>query len=185
MYAYVYWHWPSPQAPREVYERFLIGFHESLGAGGSEGFFGSRVLRLAERPWSDPIECYEDWYYLASFAALERLNDAAVEGARRLSHDRVAAVARDAGAAGVFKLLHGRATAPGAPLQYWLNKPAGEPLDAFLADLGTIEGIVAVWQRQLVLGPGKEFCIFASKPLQFPFTWQSTNRTPDLLWSAE
>ncbi len=185
MYAYVYWHWPQPQAPREGYERFLLGFHESLAAAAPEGYYGSRVLRQAERPWGDAVECYEDWYYLSSFAALERLNDAAVEGARRLSHDRVAAVARDAGAAGLMKLLHGRATSPGALLQYWVSRPAGVPLDAFLADLATLEGISAVWQRQLVLGPGKEFCIFATQPLKLPFTWQSTSHTPELLWSGE
>jgi len=91
------------------------------------------------------------------FAALGALNEAAVTGSRRDPHDAVGR--RAAGGVGGVYLRLASATAA-VDRVAWCAKPAGEPYAAFLGRLPAAE----VWQRQMVLGPTPEFCIFGAAP---------------------
>ena len=86
------------------------------------------------------------------------LNDAAVSGRRRAPHDLAAAHAA-AGAGGVYRLVSGEAASIRAPFAAWVTKPRGTSHEDFARELAGLGG--AVWQRQLVLGPGSEFCLLA------------------------
>ena len=94
MLAYVFWHRPAGGADPEAYEARLAAFHVALAADPPDGFTASAALRVREAPWlpgSGPA--YEDWYAVAGWDALGRLNDAAVRGPRARPHDEVAAEA--------------------------------------------------------------------------------------------
>ena len=90
----------------------------------AQGFHGSAALRVREAPWlpgSGPA--YEDWYAVEDWAALGRLNEAAVRGARAEPHDAVAARA-GAGAGAVYGLVSGPPVLA-ARRASWLAKPPG------------------------------------------------------------
>lgn len=159
MLAYLFWHWPVSTIDRGEYEEKLAAFHQMLGRQ-------SAVFRFDDLPWaSQPT--YEDWYLVDDFADLGRLNDDAVSGARRQPHDVVAVLA-DNGTGGLYKVVGqpgeiGRFTA-------WFGKPSGMKY----ADLfSRLESALAgqryqLWQRQMTLGPAKEFCLRSDVELQLP-----------------
>lgn len=153
MLAYVFWHWPSPGVEHDRYAERLVAFHRALRGGPPPGFRGSRVLAIDGAPWAPGSPAYEDWYLLDDFAALGALNEAAITAARQAPHDAVARLA-GGGAGGVYRRLRPGGAVPGEVR--WLSKPAGEPYATFLARLPPTE----CWQRQLVLGPAPEFCVF-------------------------
>ena len=92
----------------------------SAPAAGLHGLGGARV---AEAPWLEGSgPAYEDWYALADWAALGRLNEAAVRGERAGPHDAVAArAAAGAGASTAWSRVRpsspprGRAGSPSRP----------------------------------------------------------------------
>ena len=158
MLAYVFWHWPAPGVERGAYKARLVAFHRALRSAPPTGFRGSRVLAVEGAPWAPGTPAYEDWYFLDDFAALGALNEAAVTAARQAPHDAVARVA-GGGAGGVYRrLAQGDGSAPHSAR--WLSKPEGEGYASFLARLPPGEA----WQRQLVLGPAPEFCLFGAAP---------------------
>jgi hypothetical protein len=157
MLAYVFWHWPAPGPDPRPYVERLLEFHRALRDARPVGFRGSRVLAIEGAPWAPGAPAYEDWYLVDDFAALGTLNDAAVTAARQVPHDAVARLAAG-GAGGVYRRL---ATGPaGIERVAWCAKPAGEPYAAFLGRLPAAEA----WQRQMVLGPTPEFCVFGPAP---------------------
>jgi hypothetical protein len=157
--AYVFWHRPRPGIDSAAYEAALASFHRVLAENAPPGFVRSGAFRLADVPWlGGGGPGWEDWYLLASFASLEPLRDAAVSGPRLVPHDAVARSTGD-GAGGVFELVAGEPEHNPAALAAWLAKPEGEPYESFR---GRVGGWVAaaggvLWQRQLALGPGREF----------------------------
>lgn len=153
MLAYLFWHRPRAGVEAGEYEAAQRGFHARLESP-------SACFAVAELPFAGGAEgaAYEDWYLVDDWAALGALNAAAVDARRRPEHDRAAALAGD-GWGGVYALARGEAAIPAAVR--WLEKPRGQALDSFVADLG---GAPAVWQRQLVLGPAPEVCVAASGP---------------------
>lgn len=157
MLAYVFWHWSVPgQEPGRYVER-LLAFHRALRAAPPAGFRGSRVLAIEGAPWVGGAPAFEDWYLVDDFAALGALNEAAVTAARQVPHDSVARLAAG-GAGGVYRRL---ASAAGEIDRVtWCAKPAGETYAAFLGRLPAAEA----WQRQMVLGPTPEFCLFGPAP---------------------
>jgi hypothetical protein len=144
MLAYLFWHQPRASADRSEYEDAQRAFHSSLDVD-------SACFRIATIPFGPAGEGYEDWYLAESWAGLGKLNRAAVDERRRPVHDRAAGAAAS-GWGGVYALVRGPASIP-AGLR-WLDKPRGEPSERFVAELPA----PTVWQRQMVLGPGAEFC---------------------------
>ena len=175
MLAYVFWHRPRPHVAPAHYEAGLAGFHAQLAAHPPAGFTASRRVRLdAGAPWLDGEgPAYEDWYLVEDWAALGRLNDAAVHGPRRTPHDAVAAEA-GAGTAGIYRRMLG-APRPAGAHATWFAKPDGLPY----AELGEaldarLQGAdVSLWQRQMTLGPTPEFCLLADAPVDLG-AWRAT-----------
>jgi hypothetical protein len=157
MLAYLFWHWPAPGVEHGAYVERLLAFHRALRSSPPPGFRGSRVLAVEGAPWTGGAPAYEDWYLVDDFAALGRLNDAAVTAARQAPHDTVARLA-GGGAGGLYRQLSAGAAAPDQVR--WFSKPSTESYAAFLARFPAAE----TWQRQLVLGPAPEFCAFGAAP---------------------
>src|SRR5580700_9854873 len=130
MLAYVFWHWPQTAQRHGAYEASLIAFHEALATHPPSGFRGSRALRIGLRPWIDAEAAYEDWYFVDDFAALGKLNEAAVSGPRKEPHDRVAALPLG-GAGGLY--LHRRGEASRPRSVSYSSKPGGVNQDAYTA----------------------------------------------------
>ena len=156
--AYVFWHRPAPGVDEASYAARMRAFHAALDRRGSVTF------AIRRTPWDDGFPAYEDWYPVAGWADLGRLNAEAVDRARRGAHDAAAHLAAW-GAGGVYARIRGASGWRDASVATWLAKPAGATYAGFLA--GLPEGS-AVWQRQLVLGPAPEFAIFAADPTDLP-----------------
>jgi hypothetical protein len=172
--AYVFWHWPRAGTDGGRYERVLAAFHTGLRETPPPGFQGSATLRVAGVPWAATgAPSYEDWYVLDGFAALATLNDAAVSerAGHKARHDRAAATAAG-GTAGLYR-LHAGHPALRARTACWFAKPAGMAYAELDRLLGPVwepapPRPVGLWQRQLVLGPGAEFCLLATEPVALP-----------------
>lgn len=169
MLAYVFWHWPQPRIGREVYERRLIDFHDSLAANTPAGFHRSIVFRLRSAPGLGEQRGYEDWYLIDDFADLGALNSGAVSDSNAEPHDRIASLAAG-GTAGIYRLCAGSPTFAGARWTAWLPKPAGMSYPDLLHDLAawTARPGHALWQRQLTLGPGPEFALICPTQPDLP-----------------
>lgn len=168
----MFWHTPRPDADVASYEAAQLAFHAALAADPPDGFSASWILRTGQLPWlrapSDPG--YEDWYLVDGFAALDRLNDAAVSGGRRGPHDRAAA-ASASGAAGLYRPWPGASVPDQGPdvvtppvgrpvVSHWLAKPAAYSYEAWRDELlARLPVHARTWQRQMVLGPTPEFCV--------------------------
>jgi hypothetical protein len=174
MLAYVFWHWPTSGMARPSYETAMVDFHERLRDAGSPALLGSRTFRVEGEPWLPDGRGYVDWYLLdGGFASLEVLNELAVSPSLREAHDRPAYML-EGGAGGVYRLIAGGGGGPPPVAATWLSKPATIPYPAFperLRPWSEREG-VALWQRQLVLGPALEFCLQSQTLLEVPGDWR-------------
>lgn len=182
MLAYVFWHWPQPDVERESYLARLESFQRTLAANKPEGFRHSVVFGIEEADWLNTSGAvYEEWYLLDDSAALDRLNDGAVSGACEEPHNRVA---RDAagGTGGLYRLRSGAEVLHEARFAVWLSKPEGVTYSSFYEALGpvTTQPNVALWGRQMTLGPTTEFCLHSQTPLQLPagYTGRQLPLTP-------
>lgn len=145
MLAYVFFHRPAAGVDARTYEEGLTAFHRTLD-------LPSAAFRLDSLPFGDHGPGYEDWYLVSTWSELGRIGEMALGEVRRGEHDAVAAMAGD-GWGGVWALKRGPAEPPSG--LRWVTKPAGEPYERFVDGLAG----VAVWQRQLVLGPAPEFAV--------------------------
>ena len=167
--AYVFWHWKQSDVAVEAYEQRQQAFHTALVANPAPGFRGSFSSALTGMPWAAAGgEAYEDWYLVDSFAALGELNQAAVSAQRSAPHDAAAAIAAD-GSGGLYRLRLGSVGAP-PHCAHWFSKPPGVSYQALLATLAPFveNNHAQLWMRQMVLGPGQEFCLHAQLPLELP-----------------
>lgn len=170
MHAYVFWHWPRPDAAGPAYDEALAEFHHALAGAGAAWFHGSATFRARDLPWLPTAGwSYEDWYLIDGSAALDTLNDLAVSGARQRPHDRTAAAA-DGGSGGLYRLRAGVPDLAAARVAAWFAKPAGTGYEALLGRLRpwTERAGVSLWMRQMVLGPAREFCLRSPAPLGLP-----------------
>ena len=170
MLAYVFWHWPQSSVDRSSYEERLIDFHNTLAANKPSGFKESVVFRVRGASWlKTSDEAYEEWYLLDDSAAMDRLNEAAVSGACEEPHNRVAREAAD-GIGGLYRLRAGEEDLAQAKFALWLSKPTGVSYKDFYAALEplTSQPGVALWGRQMTLGPTTEFCIHSPNSIELP-----------------
>src|SRR5215510_11080779 len=170
MLAYVFWHWPRPEIGRGQYLDHLSEFHRTLAANKPPGFQRSVVFRIHGANWlKTDGEAFEEWYLVDNSAALDPLNDAAVSGACEEPHNRVAREAAD-GTGGLYRLRAATADLAQAKCATWLSKPAGVSYKDFYAGLESLTSQpgVALWVRQMTLGPTTEFCIHSQTPVQLP-----------------
>ena len=168
MLAYVFWHWPQLQIDAGSYVDHLAEFHRTLAANKPDGFQQSVVFRISNANWlKTDGEAYEEWYLLDDSAAMDRLNDAAVTGVCEAPHNRVAREAAD-GTGGLYRLRAGTEDLAQAQYAVWLSKPGGVSYKDFYAGLEPITSQpgVAVWSRQMTLGPTTEFCIHSPTQIQ-------------------
>ena len=159
MLAYVFWHQPQRDVDPVKYEETQRAFHDALEVA-------SACFRLAELPFGEKGVGYEDWYLVEDWEKLGELNRAAVDSVRRADHDRAASGAAN-GWGAVYSLLRGPASIPEGAR--WLEKSRGVPTDQFLASLAE----ATVWQRQMVLGPGPEFCAVSPESVGRERIWPS------------
>lgn len=145
MLAYLFWHRPLPDIELKPYEDAQRAFHASLEVE-------SACFRLGELPFRSGESGYEDWYLVDGWAELGGLNRSAVDPPSLPGHDRAASMS-GAGWGAVYSLLRGPASIPDRI--DWLDKPRGEASEKFLTSLPE----AAIWRRQMVLGPGPEFCL--------------------------
>lgn len=184
MLAYVFWHWPRPEADQPAYERDMADFHAALARGGVSGLLGSAVYRTAGAAWLGGAGAnYVDWYLLDGSPALDVLNEAAVTGQPKEPHDRVAR-ASGGSAGGLLRLQRGdEAAARGvlaAPGAVWLAKQRGTGYEDFYTRLQSWldAGGVTLWRRQMVLGPTPEFGLLGADTLPPPPADLVVTRTP-------
>lgn len=170
MLAYVFWHWPQASVDTEVYVSHLEAFHRTLAANRPPGFQRSVVFRIEDADWLQTREpAYEEWYVLDGSAAMDPLNDAAVSGVCEAPHNLVAREAAG-GTGGLYRLRAGEGVLHEARFAVWLSKPEGVTYRDFydtLASLTSQPG-VALWGRQMTLGPTTEFCLHSQTPVQLP-----------------
>lgn len=181
--AYLFWHWPRTEIPTDVYERNLIGFHETLAASTPKGFLRSATFRIEGALWagSEP-RVYEDWYLTRGSFALDPLNEAAVSGRRKEPHD-VAAHAAAGGIGGLYRLKMGKPEITGSRSAVWLTKPSETSYEDFYARLEpwTEQPDTSLWRRQMVLGPAPEFCLLGSNQ-QLPAVFEPLGVDRHLIW---
>ena len=93
------------------------------------------------------------------------MNEAAVAASRAAPHEAAAAVAAG-GAAGLYRLRLG-AVRQQPRVDHWFGKPEGMPYRELFSQLGPLVDRVegALWMRQMVLGPAREFCVHAPAPV--------------------
>jgi hypothetical protein len=160
MLAYVFWHRPTKGIDPEEYEEAQRGFHGALEVT-------SACFRLAELPFSKEGNGYEDWYLVEDWGKLGELNSTAVDSTRRADHGRAASHAAE-GWGAVYSLVRGHPASIPEGVR-WLDKPRGIATDQFLASLPE----ATVWRRQMVLGPGPEFCAVSSGSVGRERIWPS------------
>jgi hypothetical protein len=165
MLAYVFWHWRKESVDREEYEHDLSHFHRTLASNKPAGFISSTVFSLSGADWlSAPAIAYEEWYLLKDSAAMDPLNYAAVHDACTEPHNRVAMKAAG-GTGGLYRLRQGDDKLSGATHATWLNKPEVVSYPDFYQSLEPVTNQkgVALWGRQMTLGPTTEFCIHSQE----------------------
>lgn len=168
MLAYVFWHWPQPQIERGQYLDHLAQFHRTLASNKPPGFQRSVVFSINNADWLNTKgEAYEEWYLLDDSAAMDPLNEAAVSGVCLEPHNRVAREAAD-GTGGLYRWRAGSQDLLQAKFATWLSKPAGVSYKDFYETLEPITSLpgVALWGRQMTLGPTKEFCLHSPTPVR-------------------
>jgi hypothetical protein len=141
-----------------TYEAALLNFHSSLASKPPLGFVRSETCKVSGTSWLPKRECYEDWYLVRDWAAVGELNRNAVASAHVASHDQVARAA-ESGTGGLYALYAGD-DVPAGDSATWFAKPSGwsyAELDAAVE--GVVQDGLALWQRQLLLGPAPEFCL--------------------------
>jgi len=166
--AYVFFHRAALGVETQAYETALRRFHSSLKVEPPAGFIGSSTFRVGAG--------YADWYLVDGSAALDLLNEAAVNQARSASHDAVAHMASD-GAGKLLTLISGAAPG-GAGFEIRFSKPAGMGYRELYERLKpwTDQAELTLWRRMMVLGPPPEFCLLAPSEIELP-----TETKPEVL----
>ena len=168
MLAYFFCHWKLPTVSEAEYEERLRDFHDALRTAPSDGFSASWSVALAQVPWANNGgDSYEDWYFIRNSADLDPLSDAAISASRKMPHDKAAA-ALAGGSAGLYRPRLGEVS--GVPkFTAWFDKPEGWSYQQLFDRLGpSIQQGAVLWQRQMALGPAREFCLHTNTSVTLP-----------------
>lgn len=169
MLAYVFWHWPYPDADVAAYESAERDFHAALAQAAPDGFLRSAAFRVdGEAPWLAGTPAYSDWYLVQNSAALDPLNTAAVAGVCEEPHQRLTR-GMAAGAGGLHQLRSGELNLADVRHATWLVKPRDMPYATFYQQLAPAPG--SLWRRQMVLGPTPEFVVLSTIAPDLPATF--------------
>jgi hypothetical protein len=176
MLAYVFWHHPAAGVDAIIYEEALRAFHSRLT--------GSAAFAFRDVPWFPASSGYLDWYTVEDFASLGALNEAAVTGARKEPHDNVASMA-GAGFGGLYRLIAGQADLTRTNTGTWLRKPDGMKYASFLEQALRLvnPSSMGLWQRQMSLGPGLEFCFLGADRIDAPEAFSPVSIELRKVWS--
>lgn len=169
MLAYVFWHWKRTGVQPREYEDRLCEFHRALANSPPTGFTQSWSVAISKADWANNGDAaYEDWYTVTGSAALDPLNEAAISATRKRPHDEAASVAAG-GTAGLYRLRAGSEVVAPRSTQ-WFDKPEGWSYERLFDELRPIisSGDIALWGRQMTLGPAREFCLHANEPIELP-----------------
>jgi len=173
MLAYVFWHWHTAQVDAQSYQNYLIHFHQRLTTYKPDGFLSSQAFLLERAPWlGRDTETYEDWYFVENSAALDPLNAGAISGQRLQPHNDVARWT-EGGIAGLYRPSFGEAQAPTTRFAFWFAKPATMSYAELDEALQPLKKQGTLWQRQMTLGPTKEFCFHSPEETALPATLQA------------
>ncbi|NUO79208.1 hypothetical protein HUU05_03955 [candidate division KSB1 bacterium] len=182
MLAYVFWHWRRTEIERDTYEQHLLRFHQALNEHKPQGFVLSSSFRIELAPWLPAkSEAYEDWYLIDGSAVLDRLEQAAISGARQAAHDQAASGALG-GTAGLYRLRAGTESLSAARVAYWLAKPPGINYTDFYRLLAPWTSHCDLWGRQMTLGPTSEFCLHAETNLALPSNLNAVVMPLEKIW---
>ena len=176
MLGYVLWHHPAAGVDASVYEEALRTFHSTLT--------GSAAYAFHDVPWFPAPSGYLDWYTVADFASLGELNEAAVAGASKEPHDSVARMA-GAGFGGLYRLIAGQVNWSRTNTGTWLRKPDGMKYAEFVEQAsGLVDSSSrGLWQRQMTLGPGPEFCLLSDGRIEAPEAFGPVSVDLRQVWS--
>jgi hypothetical protein len=74
------------------------------------------------------------------------------------------------GFGGLYRLIVGRADLARTNTGTWLSKPAGMNYAGFLEQVSRLvnPSSMGLWQRQMSLGPGPEFCVLGADRIDAP-----------------
>lgn len=187
MLVYLFWHWPRPDVPADVYEARQRAFHQALATHAPAGLAASRVWRVTGVPWSQSQNdiTYEDWYLLADSAALDALNAAAISDALRETHDAAASLAAG-GVAALYTPVGphaGQEPTLDCAAAQWFSKPEGMSYGALYQQLDP--HLPRLWQRMMVLGPSPEFLLLDADPAALPAGWRPLSAHRERVWPPE
>ncbi len=175
MLAYVFWHGVPDNLATAEYEKALLHFGYALANAKSPGLLGNASYAIGQTPWlGEPG--YEDWAWLEGSWALDPLNERAVSGAMEQPHNAIARMTKHGGYGALYYLVAGEHRIPADSKVFWLSRPRGiNWRDIMPSIMKTANSEVAVWRRQMVLGPSTEFAVIGlpTLTLTVPEGWKS------------
>lgn len=175
MLAYVFWHAVPDGVHIEEYEKALLQFGDALANSKSPGLLANASYAIGHTPWlGEPG--YEDWTWLEGSWALDPLNERAVAGAMEQPHGAVARMTKHGGFGALYYLVAGEHRIPADSKVFWLSRPRGVNWREIMpAILQSANCNVAVWRRQMVLGPATEFAVIGppALSLELPEGWKA------------
>jgi len=159
MLAYVFWHAVPDTLVAAEYEKTLLHFGQALAKAKIAGLLDNASYAIDQTPWlGEPG--YEDWAWLEGSWALDALNERAVSGAMEQSHNAIAQMTKHGGFGALYYLVAGNHKVPGDSRVMWLSRPRGiRWRDVIPTFMKSANSEVAVWRRQMVLGPSTEFAV--------------------------
>jgi len=163
--AYVFWHAAPDISAIAEYEKKLLHFGHALANAKVPGLLGNASYAISQTPWLGESG-YEDWAWLEGSWVLDTLNERAVSGAMEQPHKAIAQVTKHGGFGALYYVVAGEHKIPGDSKIMWLSRPRGISWRDIMPTITkSANSEVAVWRRQMVLGPSTEFAVIGPPKL--------------------